>query len=444
MTSILTNIPAMSASQKLRDINHNLDVVQGRVSSGLRVADAADNAAYWSIAKGMKSDSAALSAISDAIGLGASKVDIAKAGMEKTVEVLSNMKSKLVASIEHGTDAHSVQEEITQLQDQLKGIASGASFNGENWLQANLGSSTAVVNKSVVSSFVREDNGDIYVTNIEYKLDSDSVLFDKSNNSDRYGILDKKAEVKNVAQSVKNVSFNILDKDGNIKKIDKQLATASGAWLKGAKATFDQNKGVAVVDPDSTSTAVSGSGSTSSAKKSDVDKVYLLVGEDTWVLATKNKDHIKLDNGNLLVAMTKYKGDDYYVDISETSVKDKTTYNVSLNYSVTDFDITSFSNTDMYNQTTSIQKMLDFVDKQLKNVTAAAGKIGSISSRIHLQEDFVQFMRDSIEKGIGRLVDADMASESSKLSALQTQQQLAIQSLSIANSTSQRILSLFR
>ncbi|WP_313611017.1 flagellin, partial [Rhizobium sp.] len=51
---------------------------------------------------------------------------------------------------------------------------------------------------------------------------------------------------------------------------------------------------------------------------------------------------------------------------------------------------------------------------------------------------------DSIDSGIGRLVDADMNEESTKLKALQTQQQLAIQSLSIANSDSQNILSLFR
>lgn len=66
------------------------------------------------------------------------------------------------------------------------------------------------------------------------------------------------------------------------------------------------------------------------------------------------------------------------------------------------------------------------------------------STRIELQEDFVGALSDSIDSGVGRLVDADMEEESSKLSALQTQQQLAIQSLSIANSSSQNILSLFR
>ena len=65
-------------------------------------------------------------------------------------------------------------------------------------------------------------------------------------------------------------------------------------------------------------------------------------------------------------------------------------------------------------------------------------------TRIELQENFVGALSDSIDSGVGRLVDADMEEESSKLTALQTQQQLAIQSLSIANSSAQNVLTLFR
>ena len=75
---------------------------------------------------------------------------------------------------------------------------------------------------------------------------------------------------------------------------------------------------------------------------------------------------------------------------------------------------------------------------------SANASLGSISMRIGLQEDFISKLTDSIDKGVGRLVDADMNEESTRLKALQTQQQLAIQALSIANSTSENILSLFR
>ena len=111
-----------------------------------------------------------------------------------------------------------------------------------------------------------------------------------------------------------------------------------------------------------------------------------------------------------------------------TKAKDLLTYSL---------DITNLSNTDLATALTN-------VENALKAMTSAGAKLGSISTRITMQDDFVNALSKSLDSGIGRLVDANMEEESSKLSALQTQQQLAIQSLSIANSSSQNILSLFR
>ncbi|MGQ2919364.1 MAG: flagellin, partial [Rhizobium oryzihabitans] len=91
-----------------------------------------------------------------------------------------------------------------------------------------------------------------------------------------------------------------------------------------------------------------------------------------------------------------------------------------------------------------LDQLISHVDNQLEGATSAAAGLGAVSSRLKLQENFVSKLSDSIDSGIGRLVDAEMNEESTKLKALQTQQQLAIQSLSIANSDSQNILSLFR
>ncbi|GHC70325.1 flagellin [Limoniibacter endophyticus] len=74
----------------------------------------------------------------------------------------------------------------------------------------------------------------------------------------------------------------------------------------------------------------------------------------------------------------------------------------------------------------------------------AAATFGSAASRIESQSSFNSKLIDAIDRGVGQLVDADMNAESARLSALQTQQQLGIQALSIANSSSQNILSLFR
>ncbi|MGO7447021.1 flagellin [Rhizobium ruizarguesonis] len=301
MTSINTNNSAMSALQTLRSINSNLETTQNSVSTGYRVDTASDNAAYWSIATTMRSDNKALSAVSDALGLGAAKVDTAYTAMDNAIDVVDEIKSKLVAATEDGVDKSKVQEEISQLQEQLLSIAQSASFSGENWIAGADGT------KSVVSSFVRDGSGAVSVKMTEYALDTSStgnVLFGMSS-----GTID----------------------------------TASGIL-----GTVDANG----------------------------DSVYSL-------------------------------------------------------------DITDFT-------TGQIQSALSTIESALSAMTSAGAQLGSISTRIDLQEDFVGALSDSIDSGVGRLVDADMEEESSKLSALQTQQQLAIQSLSIANSSSQNILSLFR
>ena len=91
-----------------------------------------------------------------------------------------------------------------------------------------------------------------------------------------------------------------------------------------------------------------------------------------------------------------------------------------------------------------ITKQLTVVEGALKEMTTAATNLGAAKSRIDLQKTFTTSLMDSIERGVGQLVDADMNKESTRLQALQVQQQLGIQALSIANGNSQSILSLFR
>ena len=80
----------------------------------------------------------------------------------------------------------------------------------------------------------------------------------------------------------------------------------------------------------------------------------------------------------------------------------------------------------------------------IKEMTDAASNLGAVKSRIDLQSTFVKGLMDALDRGVGTLVDADMNQESTKLQALQVQQQLGIQALSIANSSSQSIMKLFQ
>jgi len=295
MTSILTNNSAMAALQTLRNVNQNLGKTQDHVSSGLRVGKAADNAAYWSIATTMKSDNKALSAVSDALGMGAAKLDTAYTAVDSAIDIVGEIKAKLVAASEAGVDKLKLQDEITQLQAQLYSVAQSASFNGENWVNNSGGT------VSVVSSFVRGTGGAVSIKTTDYNLSGTNTLFN---------------------------------------------ATTSGGILGSAGAS----------------------------------------------------------SGKSIYAFT----------IGNTTTQ------------------------------ADIDKLLTDVESALKSMTTLGSQLGSLQQRVDIQTEFVSSLSDSIDSGIGRLVDADMEEESSKLSALQTQQQLAIQSLSIANSSSQNILSLFR
>ncbi|OLP58627.1 flagellin [Xaviernesmea oryzae] len=322
MTSIITNSAAIAALSTLRTISSNMETTQGHISSGLRVQSASDNAAYWSIATTMKSDNKALSAVADALGLAAAKTDTAYTGLNTAVDVVTQIKAKLVAAREPGVDKAKIEKELTELRNQLLSTAQSASFSGENWLYNT--SSTAPTTKTMVASFTRSASGNVSVGTIGFDT-STSTLID-----------------------------TVSAANGQLTK----AVTGTGTYVNGAATTTG---------------------------------TYFLVNANSTTSAA----------GSL----------------------------VSISSLTTD---------------AQIEQMLSAVDTMLGSLTNAAANLGAANARIDLQNTFINDLRDTITKGVGRLVDADMNEESTKLKALQTQQQLGIQALSIANSSSDSVLSLFR
>ena len=305
MSSINTNVSAMTALQTLAQTNKNLATTQSRISTGFRVAEASDNAAYWSIATTMRSDNKALSTVQDALGLGAGKVDVAYTGMNSAIEVVDEIKQKLIAARGASADDRlKIDAEIGTLQEQLESTARAASFSGTNFL-AN--ASTGADN--IVASFSRDGSGAITIGTMA--VDSTSMRL------------------------------------------------------------FELDAGGAVV-------------------------------ADSGLLNTNFTDAAAPATTSIFNLVT-----------------------------------TGMSDTQM-------DALIGEVDNVLGSMTTAASDLGAVKKRVDLQTDFVSNLMDAIDRGVGQLVDADMSKESARLSALQTQQQLGIQALSIANSNSQNILSLFR
>ena len=88
--------------------------------------------------------------------------------------------------------------------------------------------------------------------------------------------------------------------------------------------------------------------------------------------------------------------------------------------------------------------MIAIVNAAIISVSTALSKLGTGSKSLGAHLDFVGKLQDSLDAGVGNLVDADLAKESARLQALQTKQQLGIQALSIANQSTSPLMSLFR
>ena len=99
MSSIMTNTAAMTALKSLQATNAALDSTQARISTGLKVGQASDNAAYWSIATTMRSDNQALSSVQDALGLGAAKADVAYTGVNSAIDVVDALKAQAAMAV---------------------------------------------------------------------------------------------------------------------------------------------------------------------------------------------------------------------------------------------------------------------------------------------------------------------------------------------------------
>ena len=100
--------------------------------------------------------------------------------------------------------------------------------------------------------------------------------------------------------------------------------------------------------------------------------------------------------------------------------------------------------TDQINTASAATASLALVAASIDNVGASLAKLGTGSNSLGTHLTFVGKLQDTLEAGVGNLVDADLAKESARLQSLQTKQQLGVQALSIANSSTSILLGLFR
>ncbi|MGI2033334.1 flagellin [Rhizobium panacihumi] len=574
MTSILTNTAAIAALQTLRSVGGELNQAQNHISSGLRIAQASENAAYWSISTTMRSDNKTVSAVSDALGLSAAMADTAYTATRAIVDIVSDVKAKLVAASEPGVDRAKVQKEITQLAGQARSIADSASFNGRNWLvsdvPAHLAQSPALT-ENLISSFSRSRSGSVSLDTIKLDLKTSSMF-----NTEGGGLLQKDPPpIFNELPAM--VHDNFRPRGSQTHTLSAPATFVAGSALSFRLVvdrspeeatgqvhdiTIDQAAVNAAIGSDTISTpgqweqvleyVFANAGAQVDVSSTDPYKAnppnqYLSHFPGTYTIATRetsglvgssiyleNVSTVMLGTSSMGLSDTPYNNYDNLYESSTTSFNGpftlasgldlsfvfqmnannpvpvritEATVNSALDinsgqvnsadelaqvirYAIDDTgmtdqgveirvsgsDLTFTPNQDFYpgygglaavfnitdivssegwslkydldeiditTDTYDLNEYIKGVEHMLNLSIGSAADLGSLKTRIDMQNDFAMDLMDTIDSGIGKLVDADMDWESTRLKALQTQQQLAMQSLSIANSNSQGLLQLF-
>ncbi len=403
MSSILTNNGAMVALQTLKSVNKNLAQTQNAISTGKDVATAKDNSAVWAISKVMESDVKGFNAIKDSLALGESTVAVARNASETVTDLLTQMKAKIVAAQEDNVDRSKINDDVTALKDQIASVVSAAQFNGLNLVDGSAGSA------SILASLDRDNTGAVTASSITVAGQNLSTggyvaaqVFDgstgASTGNDRVGATIDNGATSATALVTDESSGAFAAGDKVVVAIDDQIVSYTVSAADAAATTTGDLVAVGL-----------------KAKIEELGITGLTVDYDSGTAGT-----LSVTNGT---------GEDIsfsaqYVNAGSGGLGALAGIDVSTGAGAT--------------------AALAAVESLIDTSIDASAAFGSSQGRIETQKAFISNLADSFKSGIGSLVDADMEETSARLQALQVQQQLATQSLSIANQAPQSILSLFR
>ncbi len=353
MTSILTNGGAMSALQTLRSIGGSLNQAQEQVSSGLRVAKAENNVAYWSISTTMRSDHKAMNAVSEGIGLAYAVLDTTYNGMDKIREELTTIRNLVVTAL---------------------GMPTPETDGYSNWTD--------------------------YQPDAIYDQ-SDVAKIDKAINQHW-------KQINAIVEASSFAGVNLLKNDAS----EPDLPGATNQFTTG----FADGK-VQFIGIDAKATTMINYGRTT-------DNMWNQPGSE-------NMGYLDgvLWSANIIYPIT-------FVDYDGTVAKNENIY--TLRNSEVRIAANKLDRVEYYNA------LVNQITERIGAVTDGMAVVGSTKMRVELQDEFNKVMMDEVKQGVSRLVDTDMEEASARMAALQTQQQLAIQSLSIANNAPKTVLTLFQ
>jgi flagellin len=402
MSSILTNNGAMVALQTLKTINSDLSKTQSMISTGKSVAAAKDNAAVWAISKVMEADVKGFKGIADSLSLGEATVAVGRQAAETITSLLTDIKAKIVAAQESNVDRAKIQADVVQLRNQITSVVSAAQFNGLNLVDGSVASVNVLASLDRSSAGVAVSTISVTAQDLSTGSYTAADVFD--------------AGTASVVSAAGDTFVMSLDGGGGS---DEITIANGGTWAAGDKVTLtigNQTASYTVTAADA-----------AAATPDDLVAVGLKNAIEALGIADLEIDYDSANPGELIFT------NNGTPDLTVTGQYQNAGSGGLGALSAINVSTAGGASTALGNIESLIQTAID-----------AAAAFGSVEGRIETQAKFISSLSDSLKSGIGAMVDADMEEASARLQALQVQQQLGIQSLSIANQAPQSILSLFR
>ena len=396
MLSVNSNFGASVALQSLNSTNKELNEVQNRISTGLKVASARDNGAVYAIAEGQRARVSSVAAVKDGIDRASSVVDVALAAGKSVGEILQKLKAKAVAAQADDLTADqrdALQADFTSLRQQIDTISNAAQFNGANLAVGNTALNVLI---SDLGGSVAATTDGVQTAAATTPLSGSALVNDLASTSD--------GDI---------IEFALTGSGGSTLTVGVELT--SGMTIDGFVEAVNAQAGGKI-----------------SASYDDT------TGQITYLINDTSFDDLAVDAGGAAEL-----GDG--VATSTVSSAGSNTFQVTgFDFSLTGSILSSIASTDISVSTAAATTASNAIDTAITSLNQSLATMGSQAAALDIQNDFLSKLSDTIEQGIGNLVDADLAKESARLQSLQIKQQLGAQALSIANQAPQVILSLFR
>ncbi len=416
MNSILTNSAALSALQSLNMTQQELQITQNQVSTGLAVQTAADNAAYWSIGQQLTSDSNIVQAANTAMQQSQAMLDTANSAIQSVITTIDSIQTAITEATNPGANITAINSTLSTLSSQLVTTIEGGTFNGVNLLngsQANtltlVSGYDATASGGVVSTIGMTPTALIDGTpaiTAAVTAGAATTVTDPTLVSQ----LESATNGTNTTWSTATPGVGVAGGGATTIAVAANVLTVVTTALDGVATT-------------STYTAYSDTAGGTAATNTSAFSANNLGGAAVWTVSSSSTaGTVATATGSLIENGTTILGGTYDLTaLGGATGATKSTLVTALN----------------------AKDMLSAVSQALSAVTTYASTIGATQDALTAATTFNSALGTDYANGISALVDADMNTASTRLQALQTQEQLGIQSLSIANHNTQLILKLF-